>query len=544
MQVDTAEVSNSEQHATVTLLSKPEQATNESTGCASNQTNDMIVLATQQEYVAKLEEARQENKVVVIKYVSEQCKMCRAMAPKLQRVADRFPGIEFYSIAFKNETKSLFKQVGVKELPYIEVFAGSQGKISGLVCSSGKIADLLRVLESVADFEQTRDTGPDLPSTWKPYITNIEEVGSGNFGKVFSMDLTCPDGQVTKVAMKDLTTGGEMNKQLRDTEVQAIRELSDFLSGDQAVLQEKLGSTDDFSAYCDPLLAEPLEQDGHLYLPMPFCNQGEFRDIYANSTKRASFGGTRAMYAFLLHIAKGVKAFHAAGWVHNDLHGRNVMVTCGTDELDKIPDSCYASIIDLGLASKMDKMVAGMRGYRYSISPEVISMRKTEAYPNPKSDVWELGMLLWEIRLGRDTLPTMAESMDEVIALIPTLDFKDAPFEELEGEPEIQNLLRGMLTQNASERWDLDRAITELEKVALPEMLGPHQSAWLNAGCLLESIIPDGSIVELHGMTSATELNGLSGEVVQYDSQRKAYTIRLNDGTTRVTPGSRIRVIE
>jgi len=208
----------------------------------------------------------------------------------------------------------------------------------------------------------------------------------------------------------------------------AGKSLKDFL------LSDEFDDEEDVSAYCEPLLADPKLVEGQWYLPMPFCNQGQFSDIYENSTKRALFGGDKGMYGFFLHVAKGVRALHRAGWVHNDLHGRNALVTCSTED---IPGSCYASIIDLGLASRKDTKVEGARGYRYSISPEVIAMGYEENYPNPKSDVWELGMLLWEVRFGKDTLPTRNEpDLDAVMKVIPTLDFKEAPFPELEEEPE------------------------------------------------------------------------------------------------------------
>jgi len=68
------------------------------------------------------------------------------MAPKYKRVADDWPEIEFCEVLF-DTNKALCKGLGIKVLPYIEVVAGSAGKVEGFSCGPSKISSLMEKLE-------------------------------------------------------------------------------------------------------------------------------------------------------------------------------------------------------------------------------------------------------------------------------------------------------------------------------------------------------------------------------------------------------------
>ena len=76
-----------------------------------------------------MQAAKDENKVVVIKFFASWCRACKAMAPKISRVAEDWPDIEFYEIMF-DDNKKLCKSLGIKILPFVEIVAGSAGRSS------------------------------------------------------------------------------------------------------------------------------------------------------------------------------------------------------------------------------------------------------------------------------------------------------------------------------------------------------------------------------------------------------------------------------
>lgn len=68
---------------------------------------EILQIANQEEYECLLEEAAAQNRVVVIKFYASWCRACKAMAPKLARIANDFPQIEFHQILFDNNKVSL-----------------------------------------------------------------------------------------------------------------------------------------------------------------------------------------------------------------------------------------------------------------------------------------------------------------------------------------------------------------------------------------------------------------------------------------------------
>ena len=79
--------------------------------------------------------------MIVIKFHASWCRACKAMAPKLARIADDWPDIEFYEIMF-DDNKKLCKSLGIKILPFVEIVAGSAGKVESFSCGPSKISQL------------------------------------------------------------------------------------------------------------------------------------------------------------------------------------------------------------------------------------------------------------------------------------------------------------------------------------------------------------------------------------------------------------------
>jgi len=110
-------------------------------------------LADEEAYHAMIETAKSENRVVVIKFFASWCRACKAMGPKFLRVTDDWPDVEFCEILFDNN-KKLCKTLGIKILPYVEIVAGTDGKVESFSCGPSKISQLQAKLEVHGGCEQ------------------------------------------------------------------------------------------------------------------------------------------------------------------------------------------------------------------------------------------------------------------------------------------------------------------------------------------------------------------------------------------------------
>ncbi|MFY0537849.1 serine/threonine-protein kinase [Nannocystis pusilla] len=117
-----------------------------------------------------------------------------------------------------------------------------------------------------------------------------------------------------------------------------------------------------------------------------------------------------------LHILSALHELHGAGIIHNDLHPSNVMLR------QDIADADFAVVIDFGFATVLpstkitnapvpDDTVYGLRRY---IAPE----RCAGCPPDPRSDLYALGVLMWEV-LTTQTIPDFMVAPGKIA--VPTL---------------------------------------------------------------------------------------------------------------------------
>lgn len=111
--------------------------------------------------------------------------------------------------------------------------------------------------------------------------------------------------------------------------------------------------------------------------------------------------------AVLRQVATGLDAIHAARTAHRDLKPANILV--GEDGRVKI--------VDLGLARLVDRDHAA-RGFHVSgtpayIAPEVASLRDVPAALMPKTDIYSLGVIAFQLLTGR--VPFQSRTLGELL---------------------------------------------------------------------------------------------------------------------------------
>lgn len=89
-----------------------------------------------QEFVDAL--ANAGEKLVVVEFYASWCGSCRALYPKLCKLAAENPDVEFMKVNF-DENKPMCKSFNIKVLPFFQFNRGADGKLEEFSCSLSKL---------------------------------------------------------------------------------------------------------------------------------------------------------------------------------------------------------------------------------------------------------------------------------------------------------------------------------------------------------------------------------------------------------------------
>ncbi|XP_031117965.1 thioredoxin-like 2-1, chloroplastic isoform X2 [Ipomoea triloba] len=81
------------------------------------------------------------DRLVIVDFYGTWCASCRALFPKLCKIAEEHPEILFLKVNF-DENKSLCKSLNVKVLPFFQFYRGADGLLDSFSCSLAKLQKL------------------------------------------------------------------------------------------------------------------------------------------------------------------------------------------------------------------------------------------------------------------------------------------------------------------------------------------------------------------------------------------------------------------
>lgn len=96
-------------------------------------------LHSTQEFVDAL--ANAGDKLVVVEFYASWCGSCRALYPKLCKLAAEHLDVEFMKVNFE-ENKAMCKSLNIKVLPYFHFYRGAEGRVDSFSCSLAKLQKL------------------------------------------------------------------------------------------------------------------------------------------------------------------------------------------------------------------------------------------------------------------------------------------------------------------------------------------------------------------------------------------------------------------
>lgn len=86
------------------------------------------------------------DKLIVVDVYAQWCGACRALYPKLCKIAATYPDVVFVKLNF-DDNKDLCRSLGVKVLPYFKLYRGTEGCVAQFSASIAKIKLLRAALE-------------------------------------------------------------------------------------------------------------------------------------------------------------------------------------------------------------------------------------------------------------------------------------------------------------------------------------------------------------------------------------------------------------
>lgn len=117
-----------------------------------------------------------EGKLVIVEFFASWCGSCRALYPKLCKLAIEHQDVVFLKVNF-DENKPLCKSLNVKVLPYFHFYRGADERLDSFSCSITKLQKLKDAIVKHKAGGQDAGTGDlfadgDNP---EPSVSNITE---------------------------------------------------------------------------------------------------------------------------------------------------------------------------------------------------------------------------------------------------------------------------------------------------------------------------------------------------------------------------------
>ncbi|CAI2168984.1 135_t:CDS:2 [Funneliformis geosporum] len=229
---------------------------------------------------------------------------------------------------------------------------------------------------SLADWIDTKINEKYIHSFDYSVFSNVEKIGQGAFGVVEKANW---EGGGIDVALKNI------KKECLEEFLEEVNNLKE--AGSHPNINQFLGVTKDI-------------QNDRYIMVLQYANQGTLRHYLQNNFASLNWVNKIEM-AF--DLACGLLCLHTRDIVHRDLHAKNILV-----------HKNVLMISDFGLSKRLnsDSIYGELRGMPAYVDPQCFKIKNY--HRDKKSDIYSLGVLLWELTSGYPPFRNFTDSSYEI----------------------------------------------------------------------------------------------------------------------------------
>ncbi|XP_073157336.1 uncharacterized protein [Henckelia pumila] len=243
-----------------------------------------------------------------------------------------------------------------------------------------------------------------LPSYYQSMYEELNIIGKGGYGRVFECRHKL-DGM--RYAVKKIMFNEDNEDQvIREVKIMAQLHHPNIIRYHQAWIEEgcEIPSTDDSSHGSSHDTDNSNQPTKTLYVAMEFC-YGTLEEVIENEVL-----DPETIRKYFRQMVQGLAYMHKKGIVHRDLSKQNILLDSNGDI--KIGDFGFAILFDRAAADSSTMMsTSGPVG---NVSYRAPEMTRSPTYINDKTDVFSLGLILFEMVHQMKTQAERATKFDKI----------------------------------------------------------------------------------------------------------------------------------